>query len=113
MVPPTDHPDEEYERLVAGFQRIREEQQALAARVGESGAIDAPQDDLDHPDRSLECEETLKPGLSALADEAVAAGWMPNEVDLALLTLALARLKSADVNLDVDKAIARASRLIG
>lgn len=66
-----------------------------------------------HPDRLLACEEQLEGALTYLADSAQAAGWDAREVDLALLNLALARLKAADANLDVDDAIRRASEIVG
>lgn len=66
-----------------------------------------------HPDRPLACEEQLEGALTYLADSAQAAGWGASEIDLALLNLALARLKAADVNLDVDDAIRRANQAVG
>lgn len=66
-----------------------------------------------HPDRLLACEEQLEGALTYLADSAKAAGWEAGEIDLALLNLAVARLKSADVNFDVDGAIRRANAMVG
>ncbi|WP_285295569.1 hypothetical protein [Aureimonas altamirensis] len=65
------------------------------------------------PDRLLACEEQLEGALTYLAESAAAAGWGVGEIDLALLNLALARLKAADVNLDVDDAIRRANAMVG
>lgn len=66
-----------------------------------------------HPDRLLACEEQLEGALTYLVESAAAAGWGAGEIDLALLNLALARLKAADANLDVDDAIRRASVSVG
>lgn len=74
--------------------------------------IGSPTHSPDHPDRQLTCEEALEPGLNALADAGVRAGWKAEEVDLAIHTLALARLKAAEANLDTDQAIRRANQMI-
>ncbi|WP_157928962.1 hypothetical protein [Pararhizobium haloflavum] len=76
--------------------------------VGIKGPITGP----DHPDRTLDCEFALEPAFTALADEAIGKGWHPNEVELALLNLALARMKGAQANLDTDQAIRRALLMI-
>ena len=72
--------------------------------------VQPPRRPADHPDRRLDCEERLDEAVNHVAEAAIASGWTAAEVDLALLNVAIARLRAADANLDTDDAIRRANR---
>ncbi len=53
--------------------------------------IPQPTSSPDHPDHQLDCEFSLEPAFSAVAEAAIAAGWAPETVTAALAGLARAR----------------------
>ena len=74
--------------------------------------VNPPSIEEDHPDRPLECERALSPGLNALAGWAVELGWTEAEASRALLRLALARILAAEANAETEAAILEAWRII-
>jgi len=59
-----------------------------------------------HPDRLLHCEEMLEAAFLKLADRAVVEGWNPDEVALALQSLADGFLLAREGNVETETAIA-------
>jgi hypothetical protein len=61
-----------------------------------------------HPDRPLECERALRPGMDALRAWAVEAGWGEGEVDDALLLLVMTRQIERESGSDIECLMQRA-----
>lgn len=51
-------------------------------------AITAPTHPADHPDYQLDCEQAIDMAVGALVDEAIFAGWKPETVYAALVSVA-------------------------
>ena len=49
--------------------------------------IVSPLHPIGHPDRSIDCAAALEPAIQSLEQAAIAAGWTPDEVAIALVDL--------------------------
>lgn len=74
--------------------------------------IPVPKYPVGHPDRQLHCEELLEAAFLALAGRAEKAGWNPDEVALALQSLADNYLLAREGNAETEAAISRARKRV-
>lgn len=72
--------------------------------------IDRPRLPQQHPDRSLECQETIEARLVDLIDEARAAGWTVADITSAIIEVAENLRLQAEAIDDTERQIAEAVR---
>lgn len=76
-------------------------------------SVASPRQPEDHPDRHIECAFAIEPSFQSLEATAIAAGWTPDEVAIALMDLAknsllaLAENRRTQASVDVAKLLAR------
>lgn len=75
-------------------------------------AIESPKLPLNHPERPVDTQIAIEPDFKALADAAEASGRSGEEVAVALLEVAIARIETRFTNLDTDEVVHKATERI-
>ena len=78
-----------------------------------SADIPGPKLPAGHPDREIDCQMAAEHAFQELAESIEASGWSPAEADVALLALALARVKAGMAQAETEMAIRRARESMG
>ena len=73
----------------------------------------SPRRPSDHPDRHLECQETVEPRVLTMIAEGRAAGWTLAETTAALIDVADHQMLADAASRQIDEDIAAALRRLG